>query len=271
MIVKKTHRGRPIEEVGFNSVVDIIIPFHGQYKEVTRAVESIMRCTQNGQYKICLVDDCSPNEYYLGEFLAQIPSLKLIRCEERKGFGGAIEAGFNATNNPYCVFMNSDCVVEDLGWLRNLGDTLVKLKSKNVRMVAPLTNNAVGGISQQVMSKEDFNLGDRTDRSDAILDVKQGEYLSMYCFMCHRELFRRCGGFIKNYPYGWYEDMEFAHRMNHFGYKQAVATTSWIYHEGECTIKELWRRDQASRAIMTESNEARCKQDLQKLYSKKSK
>lgn len=268
-MISKTFRGRPIQRTGFVSPVDIIIPFHGQYQKVTRLVESIFRCTYSSPYNIYLVDDCSPNEDYLSYFLSQINGLKLIRCTERKGFGGAMAEGFKASSSPYCLFMNSDCVVEDLGWLNALGSSLVNMKKSNVKMVAPLTNNAVGGCSHQEMKKEDFILGDRELRPDIVLDFSKDEYLSMVCFMCHRELFKRCGGFIKAYPYGWYEDLEFAHRMNKYKYKQAVCTASWVYHEGECTVKEVWRKDPGVRTIMKESNGELCQQDLQKLYSQK--
>jgi hypothetical protein len=61
--------------------------------------------------------------------------------------------------------------------------------------------------------------------------------------MCHRELFNRVGGPLKPYPLCGYEDEEFAYRMRKFGFKQAIATNSYVFHEGECTIKEVCRRD----------------------------
>jgi len=155
---------------------------------------------------------------------------------------------------------------------------LLNLKSQGVRMVAPQTNNAVNGCTQQQTTKEAFNQanmmiedGDE-EKKDIVLDLykdkENPEFLSMYCFMCHRDLFKKCNGFIKSYPFGWYEDMEFAFRMKKHGYKQAVCTSSWIYHEGECTVKELWRRDVKSRQIMSETNADQCNADIQKLYQK---
>lgn len=271
----KFHRAKPIKHSEFYSEVDIIIPFHGQYQKVTRLLESIMRTTRTTRYNITLVDDCSPNVHYTSEWLAKVRGLNLIRTPERMGFAGAAFHGFKNTKAPWCIFINSDCVIEDMSWLNNLGSTLLNMKDQGVRMVSPLTNNAVNGSSAQQLTKEDFMRLGEDEKDNLILDVKyrneQGEadpqYLSMYCFMCHRDLFKKVGGFIKEYPYGWYEDMEFAYRMNKFGYKQAVCRSTWVYHEGECTIKELWRKQPESRKIMEEDNFLRCSADLKKLNS----
>ena len=61
-LTTKTHRSRPIGGGNtFQSKVDIIIPFHGQYHKVTRLIESILRFTHSNPYHLILVDDCSPN------------------------------------------------------------------------------------------------------------------------------------------------------------------------------------------------------------------
>jgi len=276
-IVSKTHRGRDIGgNSHFQSKVDLIVPFHGQYQKVTRLIESIFRCTHTNPYTLTLVDDCSPNADYAGHHLSDVKGLQLLRTEKRLGFAGACFEGFKNTNSSWVCFINSDCVIEDLGWLRSMGESLLALKGEGVKMVAPLTNNALGHDYQE-MKKEEFGAIDPGDeRSDLLLDVNHKdedgnldpEYLSMYCFMCHRELFKRCGGFIREYPYGWYEDMEFAYRMNKCGYKQAVCRSAWVYHEGECTIRELWRKQPETRAIMETENFKRCQSDIRELFSK---
>jgi O-antigen biosynthesis protein len=275
--ISKNYTTRGINDLSsFYSKVDIIIPFHGQYQKVTRCLESILRCTNSNAYTITLVDDCSPNAEYAGHHLSNVQGIQLLRTEKRLGFGGACFEGFKNTTNSWIVFLNSDCIIEDLGWLRAMGESLLNMKDQGVRMVSPLTNNALGH-SYQEMTKEEFCSSEsRSERVDRILDIKRKnedketdpEYLSMYCFMCHRELFKRCGGFIREYPYGWYEDMEFAYRMNKFGFKQAVCRSAWVYHEGECTIKELWRKQPQTRAIMEVENFTKCQSDLRELFSK---
>ena len=261
----KVSRYKPKTEKGlFDIPVDIIIPYHGQYDKVTRLLESIFKLTRTNRYNICLVDDCSKNE----DFLLRMEEIarkrgfqsifKGIRLEEHKGFVSAIKAGFEATQNPYVCFVNSDCKVEDPNWLRSMGSCLQNLKSKNVRMVAPMTGKIVGGNVNQKGDKSSL------DDEHYILEG-DNEFLSLYCFMCHRELFDRCGGFFKEYPYGFYEDMEFSFRMRKKGFKQAVCRTSWIYHEGSCTIKDLWKKDSRIRDVMEKDNRERCIADMKQI------
>jgi GT2 family glycosyltransferase len=253
--VPKTFIARPMTANEFNSAIDIIIPFHGQYEKVTRLLESIFRFTRGIKYRPIVVDDASPNHEYLLA-LEKYQGITTVRCPEQLGFGGAIKAGFEKSTNPYVLFINSDCVVEDINWLHNLAKALLQLKDQGVRMVAPRTNNPLGNMSLKA---------EKTDDGENF--VFEEGHLPMYCFMCHRQLFDHVGGFIKSYPYGWYEDMEFYHRMKKKGYKQGVAAKSWVYHEGETTIKEVWRRDVSVRAKM-ESNRELCVADLKSLYGK---
>lgn len=251
----------------FHSPVDIIIPFHGQYEKVTRLLDSIFRLTRSNYYNVCLVDDASPNEEFIDNIdrnaarIAEIRKIanvvKTVRLKEQRGFAGAIKAGFNETSNPYVCFINSDCQVEDVNWLRAMGECLLGLKEQGVRMVSPVTNNAVGGHPSQE--------GDKSTRSKDHSILGGEDYLSLYCFMCHRGLFSRCGGFFKEYPYGLFEDQEFGARLNHHGYKQAVCKDSWIFHEGACTIKALWRSDPKAEIIMQEDNRNRCLADMRLL------
>lgn len=266
MVLKTTNASMTIKS-DFMAAVDIIIPFHGQYEKVTKLVESIYRLTRTNYFTICLVDDASPNRDYIATVAKNVErtaarrrvvnNLKVIRCEESKGFGGALREGYENTDSPYVCFMNSDCVVQDANWLRAMGESLLALKSENVRMISAMTDNIVDGDPAQ--------LGERNTKSPTDIVLDKGSHLSLYCTLAHRELFSHCKGFIKEYPYGMYEDEEFAARMQHFGYKQAVCRRSWIAHEGMATIKTLWRADPSVQKVMQDDNRNRCIQDLQKL------
>lgn len=266
-MVQKTKNANVSVPSDFMATVDIIIPFRGQYEKVTKLIESIYRLTRTNYFTICLVDDGSPNQDYIGTVARNVErsaarrrvrnNLKVIRCEEPKGFGGALRTGYDNTDNPYVCFMNSDCLVEDANWLRAMGESLLKLKADNVRMISAMTDNIVGGDPAQA--------GERTTRSPDDVILGDDSHLSLYCVLAHRELFPRCKGFIKEYPYGYFEDEEWAARMRHYGYKQAVCRKSWVAHEGMSTITPLWRADPSIQTIMQDENRKRCISDLQKL------
>lgn len=264
----KTHVARPLNEVSeFNSQVDLIIPYHGQYAKVVQLLETIFRLTRSNFYQVYVVDDASENADYINiiqrnadknaDRLKQNKVVHTLRLAEQKGFAGACKAGYDMGESPFVCFINSDCLIKDSGWLRAMGESLLTLKEQGVRMVAPMTNNPVNGDEAQkgepfTRSAEDVILGDDS-------------HLSLYCFMCHRELFRKVGGFLKQYPYGYYEDEEFAARLRKHGFKQAVCRSSFVHHDGASTIRTIWRENPNIRTIMEEENRQRCIEDMKGL------
>lgn len=217
----------------FQTKIDIIIPYHGQYDKLWDLLKSILQSTKH-PYQICLVDDASPSDEFSNR-MKNLPNTNVIRSNQHLGFGGALKLGFEATSNPLVCFLNSDCLVKHTNWLIELAKSLVNLKEKNVRLVSARTNNP-GFDADPRLKATEIDAGDIPD-----IILQNDEYLPLYCAMCHRELFNRIGGFIKAYPIGWYEDQELAKRMARHGFKQAICTKSWVYHEGEATIKELWK------------------------------
>jgi GT2 family glycosyltransferase len=254
----------------FDQSVDIIIPFHGQYDQVTNLIDSIYRYTVKVPYTIYLIDDCSTNENFIQDISASVLNvirnrriphlLQNARNPEQKGFAASARVGFNLGQGSYVCILNSDCLIEDRNWLFNLANNLLRLKPQNVRMIAPITNQPVDGdISQK---------GSRFNQSENNIILEDHAHLSMYCVLCHRDLFFNCGGFLKEYPYGMYEDEEFAFRMRAYGFKQAVCCQSWVHHEGMATIKELWKKNQKIREEMEIKNRQRCIEDM-KFINKK--
>jgi GT2 family glycosyltransferase len=238
------------------SPVDIIIPFHGQYQKVTRLVESILFATKSNPYQICLVDDCSTNERYI-DLIKEAPQTITFQTPEQLGFAGALRYGFERTEQPWVVFMHSDCVVSDQNWLIEMGQSLLKWneQKKPVKMVSARTNNPGEGVSSLLRAKH------REKGEDVVLEDVTSP---LYCAMCPRELFNHIGGFLKEYPFGWYEDEELAYRMRHYGYKQGVCGNSWVEHHGGATFEALWKERPEVKDIM-EENRTRCIEDIKLL------
>jgi len=241
------------------SQVDIIVAFHGQYKKVTRLIESIYRSTRP-PFLLTLVDDGSKNKEFI-EDIRNNTNINCIRLEKQVGLGAALEEGYKKTNFPWIVFMDSDCYVDNVNWLKFLGESMLELKEKGIKMVSaryPNSNSDISFLSsppKPVVNKEDVIL-------------KSDEYLPLTCVLCHRELFPRIGGFIKPYPYGWYEDQELAKRMQKNNFKQAICSKSWINHDGMSTIKDLWKNNPEIKEAMSK-NEEKCISDINSLKNNK--
>lgn len=263
---KNTKTSKPLISVPFSkSRVDIIIPFHGQYEKAATLVESILMAVKSNPYQITLVDDCSENKNFSKELAEQFkkktddgyrPQVVCVRNERQLGFGGSLRVGYENTDLPWLLFMHSDCLVKDPNFMIEMGQSLLKWKEEDVpvKMVSARSNNPVDceKAKATIHEKENENI------------ILENETLPLFCFMCHRELFNHIGGFIKSYPYGWYEDEELAYRMRKYGYKQGISTKAWIEHEGGATVKYLWSKNKDAKNIM-ENNRDLCLRDIKKL------
>ena len=264
--MNNTQKSRPIGIVPFsNSAVDILIPFHAQYEKVSELIKSIIVSVKSNPYQITLIDDCSDTKNFgetvKKEFLKSTPEgyrpqLQYIRSDERLGFGGALKLGFEKTNLPWVMFMHSDCVVEDSNFMLHMGQSLLNWKKLGmpVKMVSAKSDNP--GDCQKAKAK--FS---ERDEKDIVLD---GETLPLFCSMCNRDLFNFIGGFIKSYPYAWYEDEELSHRMRKNGLLQGVSSKAWIKHHGGLTVNYVWGREPESKVAM-EKNYELCMADIKRL------
>lgn len=249
-----------------NQYVDIIIPYYEQYEKVFRAVQSIIYNTK-GFFRICVVDDCSPNTVFLETAFQSFPNVKTVRNHQRLGFGASLKVGADALSVekrnppnqqmvggfPWLVFLHSDCEIMESNWLLYLGQTMLDLKRQGIKMVSAMTDNPTVDNSKLYADSMYF------PREDVIL--AEDDFLPLYCAMCHRDLFKNINGFVKPYPYAGYEDIELSQRMRRYGYKQAVCGTSWIHHEGKSTIKNI--KSQEIIEVM-KNNKTLCEEDLKK-------
>jgi GT2 family glycosyltransferase len=265
----KEKKSRPILFKPFcRSALDILIPFHAQYERVHALVKSILYSVKSNPYQITLIDDCSENKNFGEEIKKQFsreapsgfkPILQYIRSEQQLGFGGALKLGFDSTNSPWVLFMHSDCLVEDANFMIHMGQSLLNWRRNGVpvKIVSARSNNPGDCSSAKAEAKDkgtnDIVLGEET--------------LPLFCAMCNRDLFGTIGGFLKAYPYAWYEDEELVHRMRSKGLLQGVCARAWVRHQGAATIKYMWNRKPETREIM-ESNRERCLADIRAVGKK---
>jgi hypothetical protein len=244
--------------------VDLIVPFHGQYERLSRLIQSLWDTTQGIYYNLCLVDDGSPNKDFMDRISKrEIPSVICIRHEEQRGFGAAINSGIGATKSPWVVILNSDVEFDNGFWLAELGKVYQDFRDQNVKMVSARYSNAPLG-DKRVEGKRGDHVKNEVilpDNIEQILD--QDMFLPFVCVLAHRELFARLGP-IKEYPLGWYEDLEFACRMHCHGFKQAISARSFVLHAGAATVEEVCTKDKKRKKIF-EKNFDLCCEDIKLL------
>lgn len=245
----ENHKARPYQNMPFHmKSVDIIVPFYGEHDHVAKLLESIFYTVRTNRYRVILVDDASPNATFHKQF-EKIPGVYTTRNEQQVGFGAAINKGLAEASRldtvrankkgrkstpqplepiPYVCVLQSDVIVEGNTWLARLGETLLDLKNQGVKMVAPLTDNPV--------INDDRLKANKNELREEVVAISTG-FLPMYCFLCHKELFKRIGK-LKEFPYAGGEAEEFAFRMKMNGFRQAVVGQSWVHHEGRATLSQ---------------------------------
>ncbi len=256
------------------SEVDIIVPYHGQYNRLSSLLQSLWSnstnyqgryaYTQSVEFNLCLVDDASPQRHFLDEIQRKkYPGVTCLRNKERMGFGFSLQQGFQATKSPWVVFLNSDVVLKDIKWLASLGETYRTLQDQNVKMVSSRMDRVPCG-DPRCRGEHLAHGNDVVLTPSGISElVDQEMYLPFVCVLAERSLFEKIG-FIKPYPLGYYEDLEFACRMSKRGFKQAISGKSFVQHEGGATFKAVLEiENQAQKSI--DENFQRCCRDIQLL------
>lgn len=264
-MTEKIQKIRPMQFKPFSrSAVDILIPFHGQYEKVSALIKSILLSVKSNPYQINLIDDASENKNFgeeiKNEFVKNTPQgfkpqVNYIRSEKQVGFGAALKLGFESTENPWILIMHSDCLVEDSNFMIQMGQSLLNWKKQGlpVKMVSARSDNPgdCDLAKAKILEKSDKDI------------ILKDETLPLFCAMCNRDLFHYINGFIKSYPYAWYEDEELAHRMRKYELMQGISTKAWVKHYGGSTIEYVWRSNPESKKIM-ENNRNLCLKDIKK-------
>ena len=256
--MEKTIKSRISADPVALAEIDLIVPFHGQYQKTYDLCKSIWHNTKSNRYHLYLVDDHSPNKTYIPAF-QKAPHTTVIQNKTQLGFGASLYEGFEKGKSPWVLFMHSDCLVETADWLTAL--LITYFKNPKTAMVSPRTNNP--GVEDERLKADKG-----TRQPDCVLEKG---YLPLYCALCPRQLFGQIGGFIKPYPFRYYEDEELGHRIRAYGLKQVVSGTGWIFHHGAATVSTFLKQQETRRGtgpnykIMIEENRARCIADLKLL------
>ena len=238
------------------SGINIICPYHGQYADVRKLVGSIFLHTRKIPFKITLVDDGSPNKEFFSTISQMDNQIDGIRFDKSRGVGAAFNEAIKLTNEPWLVFINSDCIIHEHNWLLELHKSLEEGMHNKIGLVSSVMDN--GGPSVII---ERSRMGVRNKPL-----IEASEPLPLICAMVPRKLFDKVGLF-KEYPYGYYEDEFLYWAMNKLGYKQAICEKSWVEHKGGLTTKILWESDPQIKDIMINQNREKCTEDVRKLFA----
>ncbi|KQC47979.1 glycosyltransferase [Geobacillus sp. Sah69] len=221
---------------------DIIIPVYNAVNELKECVDSILKYTDEVNYRIIIINDCSPDpevKNYLNT-LVEHEKILVIENEKNLGFVGTVNVGMRISKNDV-VLLNSDTVVTD-GWLKKIINAAYM--DENIATVTPLTNNGT------ICSVPNFNEDNEMPHGfsvDSFAQFIEKTSLNLFpeiptavgfCMFIKRKVLDEIGLFDEEtFGKGYGEENDFCCRVIEHGYRNILADNVFIYHKGSMSFQ----------------------------------
>jgi len=216
--------------VSAQPTVSIVIPVYNHLDHTLTCLRSIAEHPGAVAFEVIVVDDCSSDDS--AAMLATVDGLRLLRNVENTGFIGACNAGLNAANGEFVVFLNNDTAVRP-GWLEALIGTFTARPDCGLvgaKLIYPDGRlQEAGGIVFNDGSG--WNYGRFDDpRAPQYNYLREVDYCSGAAIMLRRELLEDFGGFDPRYAPAYYEDTDLAFRVRERGLKCWYQPAAEVIH-----------------------------------------
>jgi len=162
----------------------------------------------------------------------------VISLKENMGFAAANNLAADQTTAEYLAFLNPDLELTE-GWLEPL---LAALDDPGVAIAAPVLLNNDGFIEEagQVVFSDGGTLamggshwpGGRESYCEVMFD-RDVDYASAACWVMRRSVFEELGGFSTDYYPAYFEDSDFAQRVQQAGFVTRLVTVRPVVHHHE--------------------------------------
>jgi GT2 family glycosyltransferase/glycosyltransferase involved in cell wall biosynthesis len=222
--------------------VDVIIPVYNAVNELKACVNSILNHTKYKNYRIVIINDCSPDQK-VNQYLETIQSEEKVVILQNKtnlGFVGTVNKGMSYSENDV-ILLNSDTVVTDR-WLQKL--ITVAYLDQSTATVTPLTNNGTICSVPNFIEDNEIPKGYTIDSFAELIEKISLEKFPEaptavgFCMFIKREVIKKIGLFDQEtFGKGYAEENDFCCRVIEHGYKNIIADNTFIYHKGSMSFQ----------------------------------
>ena len=217
-------------------LVSVIIVTYGTGPIVIEALDAVARHTSVAHEVI--VVDCLPTDPSTRTSLLLLDrtDIRLLAVDDNLGFAGGNEYGVEHANGQWLCFLNADVIVGP-GWLEPL---IAAHSDPAVGIAAPVFVNPDGSLQEagQLIFSDTFTApiggagvmpGDRTNVFSRDVD-----YASAACWVLRRTDHVALGGFDRHYHPAYFEDADYALRMQEGGKRtRLVADVPVVHRQGQ--------------------------------------
>jgi GT2 family glycosyltransferase len=224
-------------EVSIVPTVSIVVVTYGTGPVVLEMLDAVARHTSIAHEVI--VVDCAPPDptTRTSRLLTGRRDIQLLAVDDNLGFAGGNEYGVEHARGEYLCFLNADVIVGP-GWLEPL---IGALDDPAVGIAAPVFLNDDGSLQEagQLILADTFTAsiggdvmpGDRTNAFSRDVD-----YASAACWLVRRADHLALGGFDRHYHPAYFEDADYALRMEARGKRtRLVADVALVHRRGQGT------------------------------------
>jgi GT2 family glycosyltransferase len=223
--------------------VSIIVVTFGTGPVVLEMLDAVASYTPIAHELI--VVDCMPPDPATRTSLLLVDrsDIRLIAVDDNLGFAGGNEYGVEQARGEFLCFLNADVIVGP-GWLEPL---IATLDDPVVGIAAPVFLNDDGSLQEagQLIFADTFtgSVGDAVMPGDLTnVFSRDVDYASAACWVVRRADHLALGGFDRHYHPAYFEDADYALRMEAAGKRtRLVADVPLVHRRGQGT----GRRDAA--------------------------
>lgn len=195
----------------------VIIPVHDGAKTLGRCLRALAAQTWAPQrFEVIVVDDASTDDT---ANVAQIAGVRLLTLPVRQGPAAARNVGAGVAKGEILLFLDADCEAAP-DWCQE--------------MLRPLEANQVCAVygayrTQQTNWVARLAQAEFDERYARLAQRPSIDFLATHAAAIRRHVFLQIGGFRTDLRGN--EDVEFAFRLAHRGYRIAFAPQAVVYHE----------------------------------------
>lgn len=198
---------RPLSFFTSNNIsISFIIHAKNQFSNTSSILQNIFNC--KNPFEIILVNDNSNNDEYFNDIVSNFKFLKLIKNNSKHS--DAINSAIDLCESNWIFYINADFIPNNSMWLKAIINSMMDLKSNNVKFISPFINNL-----------DFFNMY-RKEKKDIILTDR---FLPFNVGLFHVDLFRTVG---KLEPSDNILELSknFYFKMSKKGFRQAICPSS---------------------------------------------
>ena len=203
-----------------------------------QCLDSLLRSTSHPDLEFIIVDNASEDgtQDVLKDYAEADGRFHLILNETNRGFGAALNQGFDAAVGDTIAVLNNDVMLTP-GWLSVLTARLHQ--DSSIGMIGPVSNGAWNeALVEGEYSSDQEMFGFAWNRASGFSGKTAPiKMLAMYCIVLRKQVLDTTGFMDENYHVGMFEDDDFALRMKQAGYRMAVALDVFIHHDSKSSFK----------------------------------